>query len=171
MSETTAAPSTDQPDDIDPTKDVQVIVPPASDKLVVDGHECRVRRLKTREFLSLMNVLTSGLGGALTDVSVDLSDEDAVARDLTALFLMAIPRATDEFTVFLRQIVEPIDPDQRAAVGRYLMDNPDLDEMLDIFETVAVQEKDDLVVLAGKAQAMWKRLATLYAGPKGPATR
>jgi hypothetical protein len=146
------------------TPDVEVIVPPTG-KVMVDGHDCRVRRLKTREFLALVNVLTTGLGGALSDVTIDLSDEEGVARDLSALIVLAVPRATDEFTVFLRQIVEPVDDRHRAAVATYLLDNPDVEVMLDIFEIVASQEKDDLSVLAGKAQAMWKRVAALYTRP------
>lgn len=141
--------------------DLEAILP-VEKEIVIDGIDCRVRRLKTREFLSLVNVLTSGLGPALSEVKLDFSDGDTVAQDMSALMLLAVPNALDEFTMFLRVVVEAKDGRQAGRVATYLMDNPDLDVLLEIFEVIAMQEKDDLAVLAGKAQAMWSRLATLY---------
>lgn len=128
----------------------------------VAGCKCTVRRLKTREFLMLMQVLTSGLGPALGEVKLDFTDEDTIARDLSALMLLAVPNAVDEFMQFLRSVVEPVRDEDRGTVATYLADNPDLDVMVEIFEGIATQEKDDLAILAGKAQAMWSRVASLY---------
>lgn len=156
---------TEAPDEQENLPDLEPIMP-TERRIDVAGMPCKVRRLKTREFLSLINVLTSGLGPALTDVSLDFTDPDAVARDMSALMLLAVPNAVDEFTVFLRSVVDPIDADDRGKVAAYLMDNPDIDVLLDIFEIVASQEKDDLATLAGKAQAMWKRVGSLYSRKK-----
>lgn len=142
--------------------DLEAILPTPF-QVKVDGMNCRVRRLKTREFLALVQVLTSGLGPALGNVKLDFSDDETIARDLSALMLLAIPNAVDEFVFFLTSVVEPVQDADRGKVATYLQDNPDLDVMMEIFEGIAVQEKDDLVVLAGKAQAMWSRVAGLYA--------
>lgn len=147
---------------VEEKQDLEPIVP--TEKVMdVAGCKCRVKRLKTREFLSLLQVLTSGLGPALGEVKLDFTDGDTVSRDLSALMLLAVPNAIDEFTVFLRNVVEPVNEQDRAVVATYLLDNPDVEVLLDIFEAVALQEKDDLAVLGGKAQAMWSRLMVVYA--------
>lgn len=144
--------------------DIEVILPDLTvqEPLYVNGVECRVKRLKTLEFLSLMRVLTAGLGPGLGQVRIDFSSPDDVARDMTALLLLALPNASQEFTVFLASIVEPIDGSKAGEVAKYLHGNPDLEPLIDVFERMAVQEKDDLAGLAGKVRAMWKRIADLY---------
>lgn len=159
MSESTTSTETDD-------KDVEAIAPTDGRvTLTIDGDPvaCRVRRLKTREFLALLRVITNGLGPMLGQVSIDLSDEEAVQRDLSALLLLALPNAVDEFVEFLRTVVEPVDKRRTATVAAYLIENPEIDDLIPVFEQIATQEKDDLIVLAGKAQAMWSRLKTVYA--------
>ena len=141
--------------------DLEVILPVAGE-VTVDGIPCRVRRLKTREFLALLRVLTAGLGPAIGQVNVDVTNGDTVGRDLSALMVLALPNAVDEFALFLTLIVAPKDTSRAGEVTAYLADNPELDVLLDVFETVAVQEQDDLAALGGKAQAMWSRLGNLY---------
>lgn len=141
--------------------DIDAIVPDEA-PIVVNGIRCKVRRIKTLEFIALIRVLTAGLGSALGDVKLDFSSEETITQDLSALMLLAIPNATEEFALLLRQMVEPIDEGDRAAVATYLLDNPDLDVLIDIFELIATQEKDDLSVLAGKLQAAWSRVVPLY---------
>lgn len=150
------------PDTADvPPDDIEVILP-IPGEVTINGLACTVRRLKTREFLALLRVVTSGLGPALGEVDIDFTDGESFGRDMSALMLLAIPNAVDEFALFLTQIVEPKDKGRAGEVSAYLADNPDLDVLLDVFEKVAEQEKDDLAVLAGKTQAIWKRLGNLY---------
>lgn len=141
--------------------DVEAIVP-VEMRLTVNGIECRVNRLKTREFLALMRVLTAGLGPGLGQVELDFSDGETVGRDLTALMLLAIPNATAEFSVFLASIVSPVDGGKAGEIAKYMHDNPELDVMIEVFEAMAIQEKDDLAGLLGKARAMWSRVGNLY---------
>lgn len=143
--------------------DLEAIVPEEF-RITVNGIDCRVKRLKTKEFLSLMRVLTKGIGAGLGDVSLDFTDGETVARDLSALMLLALPGATEEFTLFLSGIVEPVDPEKTIEVNRYLYDNPEVEDLLNVFEAVATQERHDLAGLAGKAQAMWKRVGPMYQG-------
>jgi hypothetical protein len=156
--------------DEESVEDLEPIVP-SVENVTIAGVPCRIRRLKTREFLALVNVLTSGLGASLQEVSIDFTDEESIGSDLSALMLLAIPNAVDEFAMFLRAVVEPKDEKDAAKVATYLIDNPDVDDLLLIFEAIVTQEKDDLAVLAGKAQAMWKRIATLYSKKKPTAKK
>src|ERR1700740_2135478 len=100
--------------------DVEAVMPVEA-RITVNGCPCRVRRLKTREFLSLVNVLTQGLGSSLSGMKVDFTNSETVAADLSAVMVLALPNAVDEFTVFLRNVVEPISDKDRAKVGGYLM--------------------------------------------------
>lgn len=145
--------------------DLETIMPDVA-ALKIDGIECRVRRLKTREVLSFLAVLTRGVGPQLAEVQLDFSSPEAIATDVSALLLLAVPNAPDEFAVFLRRVVEPVNEDDASHVASYLIDNPEPGDVIDIIEAIATQEKDDLAVLAGKAQSMWQRLATLYAPKK-----
>lgn len=147
--------------------DLEGIVP-GEIRVTLNGIECRVKRLKTREFLALMRVLTNGLGPGLGQVDLDFTDGETVARDLSALMMIALPSAVEEFTLFLADVAVPVNPEKNAAVKKYLHDNPEIDELIDVFEAVATQERDDLAGLAGKAQAMWKRVAPLYQGKTTP---
>lgn len=159
MSTDTSNAAPDTTDDVKP--DLEAIVPEEM-TVVVNGIECRVKRLKTREFLALMRVLTAGLGPNISQVDLDFTDGETVARDLSALMMLALPGATEEFALFLGNVVEPVDSGKNVQVFQYLNDNPDVDVLIDVFEAVATQERDDLAGLAGKAQAMWKRVAPLY---------
>jgi hypothetical protein len=99
--------------------DADVIVP-TTERITIDGIEARVRRVKTRELLAIMNVMVSGM-------------------------------------------VEAVDKREQADLMSYMQDNPDPEVLLDLFERIASQEREDFVSLVGKAQAMWSRLAPLYA--------
>jgi hypothetical protein len=142
-------------------QDLEVIVPDAA-ALTVNGIECTVRRLKTREFLALMRVLTAGLGAGLGQVKLDFEDQEQMSADIAALVMLAIPQATEEFIQFVAMIVDAKDGSQTGAVKQYLADDPPMDVLLDVFEIVATQEHEDLASLVGKAQAMWSRVVPLY---------
>lgn len=147
---------------VDPAEDVEIIEAPPSGQFDLNGIPARVRRMKTREFLSLMRVLSAGLGPALGTIRMDFSSPETVARDMAALMVLALPNATEELALFLATIVEPVREADRKGLVAYLHDNPELEDLLEVFERVAVQEKDDLASLAGKAQAMWSRIAPMY---------
>lgn len=160
----TATPDLDKTDAPD---DLSAIVPDEV-RVDVNGISCTVKRLKTREFFSLLRVLTSGLGGSIGNVQLSVGDEEAMAGELITLAMIAIPNAMPEFQVFLADVVKPVDPEKNAEVARYLHDNPEIEEMIDIFEAVAEQEKEDLASLVGKVRAMWGRLTTLYRPKTSP---
>ena len=147
---------------VEPLADLDAI-DPVGTEITVAGAACVVNRLKAREFLALVRVLTVGLGDGLRAVSGSLSmdDEEALGQELLALLLLAIPEAGEEFLAFVRTIVTPKDPRQTSEVLAAL-ENPELDVMIEVAEKVVMQEAEDLQGLAGKAQAAWTRIASLY---------
>ena len=79
--------------------DVDAIIP-ANGKVSVEGIPCTVRRLKSREFLQLVRVLTTGLGPSVAQFDLNGSEEDLQGKML-GMILMAIPEAADEFGDFV----------------------------------------------------------------------
>jgi hypothetical protein len=152
--------------------DVDVIMPQTGATVTIDGIECTVNRLKSREFLALLRVVTTGLGESIAEASreLDLDDEQKLGQQLMGLLVVSIPEAVDEFLTFVRVVVTPTKPGATTVADlAAALDNPDLEVLLDVAEKVVEQEKDDLSALAGKARAAWTRIAALYQ-PKKPTT-
>jgi hypothetical protein len=138
------------------TPDLDVILPQGG-LTTVGGFKVRVRRLKTREFLALMRVITNGLGPGLGGMKLDTDDQEQMKADLVALVVTALPNAAEEFVEFLNVVIEPESTGERAGVA-LAMQNPDPMEALDLIGVVVEQEIPDLAVLAGKARAWISRI-------------
>jgi hypothetical protein len=139
--------------------DLDVIVPEHGE-LLVEGIPAVVKRLKSKEFLSLIRVLTVGLGAGIGDI--DLSgNEEEVKNKMTGLFILAIPEAVEEFGAFLFSVVDAKNPHERNDL-RKAMDNPEIEVMLDVLTLVILQEKDDFASLVGKAKASLSKIQSLY---------
>jgi len=141
------------------TEDLESIVP-APGTIDVDGIPARVRRLKSREFLSLIRVLTLGLGPNIGEFKLD-GDEDEVKGQVIAMFLMAIPEAIDEFGQFMFSIVDPVDPKDGKELAKR-MKNPEVEVLIDLITIVAEQEVNDFQSLVGKAKAALTRIQSVY---------
>lgn len=150
-----------EPVEGDPVKDLDAILP-ENGRIVVttdtgNDIECEVERLKSREFLLLMRILTHGLGAGIRDIRLDTNDRDALAGELLALLMLAVPEAIEEFGAFILAIVSPVDRSKAAEVAVTLQ-NPDPDVLIDALGIMVEQEADDLVMLGGKAQAWIARI-------------
>lgn len=143
-------------------EDLEVILPDLSEPVTLGGIQARVRRLKTREFAALLKIITTGLGGALSTIRVDLASPATAARDFGALLMLAVPNAIEEMINFLAVVCEPVDENDRPALAKYLRDNPDIEDLMVVVERVAEQERDEIRMLGGKAQSMWTRLGNWY---------
>jgi len=142
--------------------DLNVIVPPV-EKVVVAGHECRIRRLKTLEVMALLRVVTAGMGENIGSIKLEGKTEE-FGPQLAGLLLVSVPAAPREMIALIRAVVEPIDQlddKQRAAFDKEL-GNPELETLMAVALTIAAQEKDDIGALLGKAQQMWGHLNALY---------
>jgi hypothetical protein len=140
--------------------DLEAIVP-ENGELVVEGIPAVVKRLKAKEFLQLVRVLTIGLGPAVQHVDLSGGTEDEMQSRIVGLFIAAIPEAIDEFGEFLFNVVDAKDPKERAAL-RKAMEEPEIETMLDVITLIAIQEKDDIRSLAGKAKAALSRIQSVY---------
>lgn len=142
-------------------QDLDLIVPEVT-PLVIDGIPCHVGRLRFREFMALTRVLTAGLGVNLSKLGLNFDDADEFGRDLSALMILALPNALNEFQVFLAEIVKADDAEQQASLARYLHGNPELEPLLEVIEIVVIQERDELGALMGKVRAMSTRIGEAY---------
>jgi hypothetical protein len=123
--------------------DLDVILPEGG-RVTIGGIECQIARIKFREFMLLMRVITNGLGQSIKQFRLDPSNPDELQENLVAMVVLAVPNALEEFSYFLLSIVRPVADSDRAALGLAL-ENPEADEMLDVLGILVEQEKDDLV--------------------------
>lgn len=145
----------------DAVPDIEPILAASTETFAVNGIPCQVKRIKSREFLALMRVITKGLGGNVARFKFSMDDADEAQAQILALLLMAIPNAIDEFADLLMGMVQAKDRTQQGAVMAE-MQNPDVDVLMDAITVLLEQEKDDMVALVGKARASLTKIQGLY---------
>ena len=136
------------------------------------GYEVGIQRLKTRQFFRLLKVLTRGVGPAVVQSGLDFSkDQEAFGQNLLAMTLMAIPEAEQQFIEFLTSMCSPVGlheahgrarlskqqaEDNQTAVAEMVeeLNNPELEDLLDLAEAIVRQEAPEI-------QALGKRVASL----------
>ena len=136
------------------------------------GYEVGIQRLKTRQFFRLLKVLTRGVGPAVVQSGLDFGqDREAFGQNLLAMTLMAIPEAEQQFIEFLTSMCTPPGmhesrggarlskqqaEDNQAAITEMVeeLNNPELDDLLDLAEAIVRQEAPEI-------QALGKRVASL----------
>jgi hypothetical protein len=147
------------PENADPAADLTEILPDPA-RLTIAGIPARVKRLATRELMAAIRVLTTGMGAGITQLDLN-GPRDEQLQVLLGLMITAIPDASDEFVDLLGMIVEPVNKND-ALVLRDIMGNPPLDVTMDVLAIVAMQERDDLTALLGKAQTLLGHMQALY---------
>lgn len=131
------------------------------------GLPVEVERLRTRQTMRLLKILTRGAGFALSDLSQARVDGDGFMETFLLTVVLAIPEAEEETVAFVRSMVTPVglidDPRTQAEheVNANLIarvdaefENPDLDDLVAVLERVVRVEGPHL-------QALGKRLAVL----------
>lgn len=153
-------------------KDIDNLSPESSDIITLEsGFTVRVERLKTRQLMSLMKILTRGLGGAVATIFTAQQDEDGseeYAAQLLGAMLMSIPEAEDETIEFVKRMVSPgaLNPDARTkpelGANEELwvkldahLDNPEIIDLITICTRIVEVE-------APHIQALGKNLAVLF---------
>ena len=134
------------------------------------GTRIKIARLRTRETMSLLRILTKGAGDVLaqTRFSLDMDPEEFMGIFIGSVML-SVPVAEDETLEFVQRMVLPEffidDPrtkperesNQQMLDALYTeMHNPELDDLLEIVERVVRAE-------APHIQALGKRLAAMLA--------
>jgi hypothetical protein len=123
-----------------PVADVEVIIP-VPGELVIDGIAVNVNRLKTREFMGLLRILTRGSSPILGQFEFSDNPRDLTVQLMT-LLTFALPEQPDDFIGFIQTIVSPKKPEDQGAVLAALL-NPELGVMVDVMTVLAAQEAED----------------------------
>lgn len=155
--------------------DIDTITSQPHPLVLSSGRQVWVERLKTRQLMRLMKILTRGAGAALGDLRV--SDTDTTADfvgQLVATILFAIPDAEDETVDFVRGMVTPVGLIQIQPGGHALskaeveinqnllveldeeFSNPELEDLVSVLEAVATVEAPHLVALGNRLAVLLK---------------
>lgn len=145
--------------------DLEVIMPEEK-QLEICGIPCYVKRVKTREFFALLGVITTGMGGNLGQLNFDTENQDEFGAQLLAALFVALPNAVDPFVRLVRDLVRA-DDDKFAVQLRDYLDNPDLDDLMEIADVVVMQEQNTIWSLVGKARAYAAKWKTTVNGSRG----
>jgi hypothetical protein len=150
------------------TEDFEVILATPGE-LIVAGIPARVKRIRTRELMLAVRVLSSGVGAGLAHI--DWDDRENLQTNMVALLITAIPDAYDEFVDLVRALVEPAEPIHDSDTQRTWnqeMANPDVETTMDVIAVLVAQERDVIPVLLGKARTLLKASSALFrTGKKG----
>lgn len=156
------------------------LAPPVSEIKLSNGTLVEIERLRTRQFFKLLKILTSGAGALLNDYRLDgnLTAEEFQAR-LLALVVLAVPEAEEEAMDFLRSMVVP----SGLKTGRQLssadkahndeiimayndaMTNPELEDTIEIIETIVRNEAADMQRLGKRLMQMAEKTGQIKRVP------
>jgi hypothetical protein len=133
------------------------------------GLEVEVVRMRTRQFFRLLKILTHGAGPQVMQAGLDFGDSpEDFTRKLLVLVVMSIPDAETEAIGFLQSMCQPsglsgkLKPTKQQAEkdqglwGKFneAMFNPELEDLVDLMETIVRQEAPELQALGKKLQAL-----------------
>jgi len=143
--------------------DIEAIEASPKTITIASGMEVEVQRLKLRQLLRLMKIITRGASPALSLLSDDLSEEEFTTSLLYAIAL-AIPDAEDETVDFLLSMVLPADfhkgrnlTKAQKAENDTLIDeiqeefyNPELEDLVSLMEVIVVNEAPHIKALGNR---------------------
>jgi hypothetical protein len=142
-----------------------------------DGTEVKLLDLKARQFFKLLRIISHGPAMAALTNSNNLlqGDPEAVVMRLVGFLLVSIPDAYDETLAFLQDMVQPVGlketPDSadksvknsaaehnkdRWAELIKVMDNPEVEDVVDLVDAIIKRESKDLVALGKKVASLFR---------------
>lgn len=147
--------------------DIEALVADAGLVTLTSGTQVRVERLRVRQMMRLLRIVTRGAGPLLTEMEFSRQDMEDFAGQLLGVVMISIPEAEEETVDFIKSMVLPVDliDDPRSAPEREInaekqarlnaeLDNPEIEDLFVILEHVIRVEAPHFVSLG-------KRLATL----------
>jgi hypothetical protein len=151
-------------------EDVDTIVSDPSEPITLEnGSQVVIERLRTRQLMSLLKILSKGFGdsiGTLFAAINDEQEEDFVFQLLGAMFV-AIPDSENETIEFVNRMVSPAslieDPRTKAERGANeearerlttAMQNPELEDLFAIIERIIQVEGPHVQALGKRLSAM-----------------
>jgi len=167
------------------TSEIDLLTSEPQTLTLVSGTEVRVLRLKTRQLMKLMRILTTGAGSALANVQLgDDSTPEQITTQLLAMLAFSIPEAEDETIDFIWSMVEPAKlitdpkskPEHEVNEGlmenlRAEMTNPELDDLMTVIEAVVTIEGPHLASLGKRLGALFTMAQKVSAVPAKPKRR
>lgn len=141
---------------------------------LADGTNVNIERIRTRQLMRLLKILTRGAGGALSGLSFSAdTSADEFTTQLIGAVIFSIPEAEEETIGFIQSMVSPADLIQGNRLSKAEMElneahydnlnallvNPDLDDLVTIIERIVVVEGPHVLALG-------KRLAVLFTAQK-----
>ena len=150
------------------SKDIDTIASEPVPLALESGFKINVERLRTRQTMKLLKILTAGAGDVLGTLRFS---EDADTAEFTGqllgAMLLAIPDAEEETVAFIRAMVNPRDliEDARSKPEKEVnenllaaldaeLENPELGDLVTIVEQIVKNEAPHILALG-------KRLALL----------
>lgn len=131
---------------------------------LASGTPVLVERLRTRQMMRLLKILTRGAGSALADlqISAGMNTSEFLGQVL-ATVVFSIPEAEQEAIDFVRSMVTPAgliahpvskpEHEVNASLLNALdeeMDNPDIEDLISIIERVITVEGPHLAALGNR---------------------
>jgi hypothetical protein len=153
------------------------------------GTKVNVERLKTRQTMSLLKILTRGAGAAMSTLSFgDDTDQSEFVQQLIASIVLAIPEAEDETIEFVQRMVSPADlitpdrgkkltvPESEINEAKWTsliieLDNPELEDLVAIIEVVAKNEAPHLLALGKRLALLWKVQTKSVVAKQAPSSK
>lgn len=155
-------------------EDVDTIVSDPSEPITLEnGSQVVVERLRTRQLMALLKILSRGFGDAVGALFVAMNEEgeDEFAIQLLGSMFVAIPEAEDETVEFIKRMVSPAglieDPRTKAEKGsneearerlNATLDNPDLEDLFSIMERIIQVEGPHIGALGKRLTAIGKTI-------------
>lgn len=151
-------------------KDIDTIVSEGTPLTLMSGFEIVVERLRTRQLMSLLKILTRGAGSVLGELrfSSDM-DPQEFTGNLIGAVLLSIPEAEDETVEFINRMVSPaglkegrltkdeiLSNDDLEQELRSQLSNPELEDLLTIMEQVITNEAPHILALGKRLAALLK---------------
>lgn len=129
-------------------KEIEILLAASGELILSTGQQIRIKRLKARQFFALLRIITRGGAKILSTIQWgDIKTPEGFASQMIALIVFSVPEAEEPTIDFIISMVEmPVEEEERIALIRTLTDL-ELDDMLDIIETIILREKEDLVGL------------------------
>lgn len=147
---------------VTPTEELDEIAKVPSGKVTIEGHECEIRRIRTREVFTVMKILTAAnQTGQIISSAIDGDEEEELGQELMAGLIVAIPYAEDDFLDLLDRLVEPPADAEAAVEVANELKNPSMETTLNIVQTIIEAEAGELVRLGKQARSWWE-----ITGPK-----
>lgn len=156
--------------------EIDTLDPQPTPLALASGTKIEVERLRTRQLMKLLRILTRGAGDLLGSLSIDAeTSTEEFAGQLIGAVVISIPEAEDETIEFIQAMVSPLglvpvrtkgDREYNAKIGEALyeeLQNPELDDLVTIIEQVVRNEAEHILALG-------KRLAVLLRAQRANST-